>query len=327
MKAVVVSAPGDVGALEYRTVKDPVPGPGQIRIRTQAIAVGGADVLFRKGLYPYLPFPASPGSELGGIIDAVGEGVSGLKAGDRVVAHAPQAYADLVVADASKAVCVPNELALDMAVIAAFTYGNAYQILHGPKRAVSGSNVLVHGAGGGVGGALAELAACEGATVTGIVSTAEKAELAASRGISKTYLSEAAGYWDDLKSDHKQGFDLIYDGVGGDAFDANFDLLSTFGEVILYGVAAGVPAGVAEAMLRNFVKSPSLITFSVRSVQVEQPNASRETSQKMLRLLAEGRIRPTISAKMPLAHASEAHAMLERRTSVGKIVLTNDSHG
>ncbi|MEW9898143.1 NADPH:quinone oxidoreductase family protein [Chitinivorax sp. PXF-14] len=327
MKAILCKNYGPAESLVLEDLPTPQPGPKQVLIRVTAAGVNFPDALIIQGLYQFKPpLPFSPGGELAGVVEAVGENVHHLKAGDPVVAFTGWgAFAEQVVADAFKVFPVPADL--DPAVAASFvmTYATAYHALKDRAQLRPGERVLVLGAAGGVGLAAVELAKLMDAEVIACASTDEKLALCREVGADQliNYSSE------DLKERIKQltdgkGVDVIVDPVGGDYAEQTLRSIAWEGRYLVIGFANGeipkiplnLPLLKGCAILGVFWGE-----FAMRQKAINQTNIL-----ELFGWLREGKLKPHISARLPLARAAEAIQLLASRQATGKVVVTTDAY-
>jgi NADPH2:quinone reductase len=231
MKALLSKAPGGPDTLVLDDIDEPTPGPGDVRVRVHAVGVNFPDSLIIQDLYQVRPpRPFAPGAELAGVIDAVGDGVSGIGVGDRVIGWAGYgAMAEKLVLPAGRCIAIPAAMPFDDAAALLMTYGTSQHALKDRAKLQAGETLLVLGAAGGVGLAAVELGKAYGARVVGAVSSEEKAELARSRGADAVLVYPKGPFDGDgrraLSAQFKtavggEGADVIYDPVGGDYAEA-----------------------------------------------------------------------------------------------------------
>ncbi len=323
MRAVLCK---ELGGPEKLVIEDVPPPPiraGTVRIAIHAAGVNFADTLLISGQYqdrPPLPF--IPGMELAGVITELGAGVSGLKVGDRVLSSVGRgAYAEEAVIEADSAHPIPA--AMDFVTAAAFPV--AYSTSHGAfawrGRLRAGESVLVLGASGGVGLTAVEIAKTMGATVIAAAGGAEK--LAVAKRAGADHLIDYAS--DDLRERVKaltdgRGVDVVYDPVGGDAFDQSLRCIAWEGRIIIIGFAAGrIPQIPANLVL---VKNIDVIGFFWGSYRRYKPQLQAESFQQLFRWYEEGKLKPHVSHHLPLEQVKHALELLKTRKSTGKVVLT-----
>ena len=240
MKAIRVERPGGPEALVLQEVEVPQPGPGEARVRIQAIGVNFIDIYHRTGLYP-LELPFTPGSEASGVVDAVGEGVTEVKPGDRVAyAMHRGSYAEYAVVPARLLAPLPAELSFQQGAAAMLQGLTAHYLSHSTFPIKPGHKVLVHAAAGGVGLLLVQMAKALGATVFGTVSTREKAELAKAAGADHVILYTEQDFVEAVKElTGGEGLDCVYDSVGKETFHNSLKCLRPRGCLALFGQSSG----------------------------------------------------------------------------------------
>ena len=328
MKIVQFHEYGGAEVLELVDVPEPSPGPGEIRVRSEAIGVGVPDILMRRGTYNWIPpLPVIPGNELAGTVDAVGDGVAGVREGDRVFVSSrelPQrggGYAEAICVPAASVFVMPDGVSAEQAV-ALGNYQLGWLLLNYASAPRAGDSILVHAAAGGAGSALVQLAKRQGLTVYGVAGSAGKARYVAELGADAVIdrssedigvrLAELTG---------GAGVDYIYDAVGGAGFAKNFGMLAPMGMVVMFGHIAGWPDPDILTPLRGQSgHSLALRHFSIHVVD-DRPDIRRGAMEEAMAALAAGEIAPRIHARLPLSEAAGAHRMLESGGVTGKIVL------
>ncbi|CAA7613236.1 NADPH:quinone oxidoreductase family protein [Magnetospirillum sp. UT-4] len=321
MKAVLCPAFG--APLEVADIDTPRPGPGQVRIQVAAAGVNFADSLLIAGTYQEkLAPPLVPGLELAGTVAELGDGVAGLAVGDRVMATVSGgAFAEQAVADLTDVHRLPD--GLDFVTAAGFpvAYGTSHMALTAKAGLKAGETLLVHGAAGGVGLTAVEVGAAMGATVIATAGGPDKVKVALDHGAHHgiDYKSE------DIRERVKaltggRGADVVYDPVGGSVFDASLRCIAPDGRILVIGFASGtVPQIPANILL---VKNVTIIGYWWGAYRKLDPARVRASMAEALAWWADGRLRPHVSATLPLAEAARALAMLKDRSATGKVVLT-----
>ena len=322
MRALLCEAHGPPEALVMRDVPVPTPGPGEIRIAVHAAAVNFPDALVIQNLYQRQPdLPFAPGSEVAGIVDAVGDDVRHVAVGDRVAAYGlAGGFAERIVLPADRA--VPVGAAMDFDTAAAFTmaYGTAYHALVQRGALVAGESVLVLGAAGGVGLAAVEVAKALGAHVIAAASSPAKLDLARAHGADDVI--DYAG--EDLKGAIKRltqgrGVDIVFDPVGGRYAEPAFRAIALYGRYLVIGFAGGaIPAIPLNLPL---LKTASIVGVAWGAFAVRDPAGYRANAAILATLHAQGRLRPHISLRLPLEHGGEAIRLMMDRKAEGKIVV------
>ena len=310
---------GPPETLRLEEMPDPEPGPGQLRIAVAAAGVHLLDTSIRAGRsggpFPLPELPMTPGREVAGIVDAVGEGVDAAWAGRRAVAHLGQAsggYATLAVREAEAVHAVPSQVALPEAVAMIGTGRTALGILEAAQPGPE-DTVLVLGAAGGLGALLVQAAKAAGATVVG-----------AAGGRSKVWHAEQLGA--DVAVDYDAPdwaqaagpATLVLDGVGGDRGRAALGLLRDGGRIAVFGWSSGAATPLDDDGLA--ARGITAVPITGKRI-MERPGGLRGLEAEALAAAAAGRWAPLLNAPYTLAEAARAHAALERRGTVGKVVL------
>ena len=322
MRAVLCKAFGPPESLVLEQLEDPSPSPGQIVLEVAACAINFPDLLMIQNLYQFKPeLPFAPGGEVAGTVNAIGEGVSGVNVGDRVLASTGWGgLAEKLVLDAAAAIPVPDNLDLVHACGLLYAYGTAYHALVDRAGLRSGESLLVLGAAGGVGLAAVELGALMGATVIAAASTKEKLELCQDYGAAMTinYATE------DLKTRVREltggeGADVVYDPVGGRYSEAALRSTAWNGRFLVIGFAAGdIPKIPLNLPL---LKGCSVVGVFWGAFAGREPERHRQNIADLLRWCEDGKLRPRVSSTYPLERAPEAIRELADRRAMGKVVV------
>jgi NADPH:quinone reductase len=318
MKAIQIGQTGGPEVLRLADLPDPSPGPGQVLVRLSAIGVNFVDTYHRGGLYPRA-VPFVPGGEGAGEVVAVGDGVSGVLAGDRVAStDLAGAYAELAVVAADRLVPLPAGVPDEVAAAVLLQGMTAHYLLHDSYPVRPGDPVLVHAAAGGMGLLLSQWGKALGARVIGTASTPEKVELARSAGANPVlgYDGFAAAVRDLTDGD---GVAAVYDGVGRATFDESLASLRRHGVLVLYGQSSGPVPPFDLARLNSggslYVTRPTLGHF------VSTPAELLSRAGDVLGRVAAGTLSVRIGGRYPLAEAARAHEDLESRRTTGKLLL------
>jgi NADPH:quinone reductase len=318
MKAIQIAQTGGPEVLRLADVPDPSPGPGQVLVRLSAIGINFVDTYHRGGLYPRA-VPFVPGGEGAGEVVAVGDGVSGVAAGDRVAStDLAGAYAELAVVAADRLVPLPAGVPDEVAAAVLLQGMTAHYLLHDSYPVHAGDPVLVHAAAGGMGLLLSQWGKALGARVIGTASTPEKVELARSAGANPVlgYDGFAAAVRDLTDGD---GVAAVYDGVGRATFDESLASLRRHGVLVLYGQSSGPVPPFDLARLNSggslYVTRPTLGHF------VSTPAELLSRAGDVLGRVAAGTLSVRIGGRYPLAEAARAHEDLESRRTTGKLLL------
>jgi len=330
MKALLSTAPGGPETLALTELPDPEAGPGQLLVRVKACAINYPDVLIIEDKYQFKPpRPFAPGGEIAGIVEAVGEGVSGWAPGDRLIAMLGHGgLAEKVLVNAATALRLPEERSFEEGSALILTYATSIHALLDRGRLKAGETLLVLGAAGGVGLAAVELGKAYGARVVAAVSSAEKAEVARAAGADSTLVypqgpfdkegskALAQMFKDSVGS---AGADVIYDPVGGDYAEPALRAIAWQGRYLVVGFPAGIPKLPLNLTL---LKSCDVCGVFWGAFAARDPKANAAHIDTLFRLWREGKIAPKVSRTWPLAEAGEAIAWMAARKAVGKLVAT-----
>ena len=332
MKIVLSRAPGPPESLTLEDVPDPSPGPGQVVIAVKACGVNFPDALIIEDRYQVRPErPFAPGVEVAGVIESLGDGVTGLEVGQRVIGFCNWGgMAQKLAIAAVRCTPMPDAMPFDEAAALVMTYGTANYALHYRARLKAGETVLVLGAGGGVGLAAVELAKAAGARVIAAASSADKAQLARSAGADETVVyprgpfdKEGARALSDLFKAvcGPGGAQVVLDPVGGDYAEAALRAIAWEGRFLVVGFPAGIPRLPLNLVL---LKGCQVVGVAWGAEMRNNPRGQDANIRELLDLHARGLIRPRISERYPLARAGEAIARLGSRQALGKIVVMVD---
>ena len=321
MKAIRVHEYGGPEVLNYEDVPDPEPGPGQARVRLAASGVNYIDVYQRTGVYP-MDLPLIAGQEGAGEVEAVGEGVEEISAGDYVAfAGVPGAYAEYVVAPVER--LVPFNVTYVEARLAAAVMlqgMTAHYLTHSTFPIQEGQSVLVHAAAGGVGLLLCQLAKMRGASVIGTAGTEEKARLAKGAGADEVILYTEQDFVEETKRiTDGEGVHVVYDSVGKDTFDGSLDSLRPRGYMVLFGGSSGQVPPIDLQILNQkgslFVTRPKLADHT----------ATRDEllwrAESLFTWIGQNNLDVRIGGTYKLSEADAAHRDLEGRNTTGKLIL------
>jgi NADPH:quinone reductase-like Zn-dependent oxidoreductase len=328
---VVITKFGGPQVLEVIAMDDP-PGPrsGEVRVRTLATSACFTDTLIRRGKYYGIKQkpPFAPGYDVVGEVDALGEGVSDWRLGQRVAAlTVTGAYSEYICISAADCVPLPDGVDPAEAVCLVLTYITAFQMLHRLAKVKPHSRILVHGASGAVGTALLQLGRLQSLEIYG-TGSAKYCDFIASLGaIPIDY--QAEDFVQRIEKLRPAGVDAAFDGIGAHNFKRSFHCLRQGGVLVAYGtyLAAIGQGGSAlgsyfDLMLRGFVaRGKSATIYSITALKQKHPDWFRADLIELFHLLEQGKIKPVISHKLLLTDASAAHRLLEERGVKGKIVL------
>jgi putative PIG3 family NAD(P)H quinone oxidoreductase len=323
MRAVIVAEPGDADVLTLADRPDPVPGPGEVRIRVVAAGLNGADLSQRRGFYPSpAGAPDWPGLEVSGTVDALGDGVGEWRVGDRVCALLPGGgYAELVTVDAGLVLPVPEAVDLVEAAglpeVVATVWSNVFQL----GALAAGEALLVHGGSSGIGTMAIQLGRAFGAEVIATAGSADKAafcrELGALAAVdyrSQDFVEAALAFTDG------RGVDVVLDIVGGSYIARDLDALATGGRILSIAVREHGPASIDMGLLMRKRARIQGTTLRARPL-AERVAIIAAARENVWPLLADGRVRPVIDSVFPLEDASAAHRRMESSAHRGKILL------
>ncbi|MBT2385666.1 zinc-binding dehydrogenase [Streptomyces sp. ISL-11] len=324
MHAIRLHAFGPAENLAYEEVPDPVPGAGQVRIDVRASGVHLIEARLRRGLPfgPHQPptLPVTPGSEVAGVVGAVGEGVDPDWLGRRVVAklRSGGGYAEQAVADVGSLHRLPDHLDDDTAVAMITTGATAQGILAVARISVR-DVVLVMSAAGGLGSLFVQAARHAGAVVVGVAGGPAKVDRVRTLG-ADVAVDYRDGDWPARVREALDGrrVSVVLDGVGGASGRAALELLGSGGRFLMHGWAAGEPTEITS---RDLIERGLTATWALARPEMTPPGGQRELETRSLTEAAAGRLIPLITS-FPLERAAEAHAALEGRGAEGKVVLT-----
>ncbi|HDH03406.1 MAG TPA: NADPH:quinone oxidoreductase family protein [Actinobacteria bacterium] len=322
MRAQVVRELGGIESLRLVEVESPDVPAGHIKIEVEAVGLNFPDLLMIQGLYQFKPdLPFSPGAEACGRIIDVGDGVTDLVVGDRVMAvNLAGAMAEHFVAPEYNTFRIPDNLTADRAAALSMTYGTTYHALVDRSHLAEGETLLVTGASGGVGSAAIQIGKALGAQVIAGVSTDAKAEVAASLGADETVNYESGSLKDQVKElTGGKGADVIYEPVGGDVFLQTLRCIAWEGRILVVGFASGeIPSAPMNLPL---LKGCSIVGVFWGGFARRNPVKNRANFAQILTWAADGTIDPHISATYPFEEAKTALTQLANRTATGKVVL------
>ncbi len=332
MKAVLSKAVGGPESLVLEEAPDPVAGPGQVVIRIRACGVNYPDTLIIEDRYQFKPpRPFSPGGEVAGEVESVGEGVTTLKPGDRVIGSSGWGgLAEKLALDASRCIPMPDAMPFDEGSAFVLTYGTSWHALKDRARLKAGETVLILGAAGGVGVAAIELAKAAGARVVAAVSSEEKAAFCREHGADAAVVYPTGPFDKDGRKAlaelfkgacGKEGAHVVYDAVGGDYAEAALRAVAWEGRFLVVGFPAGIPSIPLNLAL---LKGCQIVGVFWGAWAARDPAAFAASVQELMGLYTAGKVRPRISARFPLERAGAAIRELADRKAQGKLVVTMD---
>jgi NADPH2:quinone reductase len=344
MKAVFFRRHGGSEVLEYGEWPDPVPGPGEVIVGIRAAAMNRLDLFVRDGI-PGVVLPQVPGADGAGVVEAAGEGVSGVTPGDRVLIqpglfcgacefcrggeqslcvkyrivgeHAPGTFAEKAVVPAVNLFPIPAGLSFEEAAAFPLSYQTAWRMIVGRGRVRPGDTVLIHGIGGGVGWAALEIALLSGARVIATTSGEEKARQARAAGAAVVvdYGTEDVGEV-VRRETAKRGVDVVIDSVGEETWRKSLKSVRRGGRIVTCGATTG--PNPAEEIRLIYWKQISILGSTM---------ANDREFRALLAAVGAGRLKPRIDRVLPLSRAAEAYRLLEEGRQFGKIVLVPDGSG
>jgi NADPH2:quinone reductase len=306
----------------WEDIDPPEMGKDEVRIGVEACGVNFPDTLIIEGKYQFRPDPPfSPGAEVAGKVLEVGEGVRHVRVGDPVLALTTfGGYAEQVVAAGNRVIAMPKGMAFEVGAGFPMVYGTSYHALKQRSRLQSGETLLALGAAGGVGLAAVELGKIMGARVIAAAGSDEKLKVCKEHGA-----DELVNYREgELKEEVKRltggkGADVIYDPVGGDAFDQSLSCINWNGRILVIGFASGtIPKA---AVNRILLKGCAVVGVFWGRFMGEEPQAGLENFIELFDMFEKGQLKPHVSGTFPLEQAPEALEELTHRRSVGKVVL------
>lgn len=320
VKAVVVQQYGGPEVLNVKDVELGQPGSGEALIRIAAAGVNFVDIYWRRGADPQ-PLPLILGLEGAGVVEAVGEGVTSVKPGDRVAyARQPGAYAEASLVPADSLIPLPEDMSFEQGAAFPLQGMTAHYLIHEFRKPSPGDVVLIHAAAGGMGLLLVQWARHLGAHVIGAVSTEDKAEAARQAGAHDVIVYAKQDFAAETKRlTNGHGADLILDGVGKTTFNGDLEAAALRGHIVIFGAASGPAVPIAPNSLMG--RSLSLSGGDLRHfLQTREEMLHR--AGDVIEGIQNGWLKPRIFRVLPLAEAAEAHRLLEDRQTIGKILLS-----
>jgi NADPH:quinone reductase len=323
MRAVEISKPGGPDALLEVERPTPVPASGEILVKVAAAGVNRPDVMQRMGHYPPPPgITDIPGLEIAGVVERLGDGVTGWRVGDRVTALvAGGGYAEYCVAPAPQCLPVPANVDFVHAAAVPETFFTVWTNVFERGRLKAGESILIHGGSSGIGTTAIQLARALGARVFATAGSAEKCaaceQLGAERAINYRETDFVVAVKDATGG---KGVDVVLDMVGGDYFSRNMDALAMDGRLVSIAVLNGVKATIN--ILTMMQRRLTLTGSTLRTRPIAEKGAiAAALRQHVWPLLESGKVSPVIHATFPLGNAAEAHRVMESGAHIGKIVL------
>jgi len=331
---IFISHKGDPSVLKLISDEVSPPRPDEILIRIKSAGVSFADVMVREGIYPGVKLPVTPGYDVVGEVESVGDEVRNFHRGDRVAAMTVVGgYSRYISVPAKHAVPVPEALESGAAVSMVLNYLTAFQMIKRCTHAVAGDTILVHGAAGGVGTALLQLASVEGLKAFGTASGGKLRMVEQLGGVPIDYTKE--DFVARVRRDTRDGVAAAFDFVAGAHAKRSYQALRSTGTLVCYGAFGVTTNGHVQPMkaLMTLLRDPSFkpigllgdnkgcVGYNTRMWRDSRPEMYAADLSTLFALLKEGRIAPIIGARFPLQNAADAHELLNRRGVTGKIVL------
>jgi NADPH2:quinone reductase len=322
MKAFRFYQTGGPEVLRFEDMEMPEPGPGEIRIRHEAIAVNFRDILLRRGQHAVRAFPAGLGLESAGKVDAIGAEVSGFAIGEHVacVAGPDSAYAESRVVPAARVVKLPDGIDARTAAAMMIRGMTARYLLHDTYKVKAGDTILVHAAAGGVGLILSQWAKHLGAMVIGTVGSDEKMAVARAHGCDHVFVYTRDDFAERVRAlTGGQGAHVVYDSVGKSTFEGSLRSLRRRGVLASFGEASGDPEPVPPRRLgllgSIFLTHPSLGDYTATRAEL------LATADDLFDVVRSGKVRIEINHSYALKDAARAHRDVEARMTTGSVVL------
>ena len=321
-RTIVIEQPGGPEMLKLVDQQVGDPGPGEIRIRHHAVGLNFIDVYQRTGLYP-LPLPHALGMEAAGIVEAVGEGVTHLKEGDRAAyaAMPPGAYCEARVMPAAQVCPLPDAISYEDAAAMMLQGMTVEYLFHRVTPIAKGDSVLFHAAAGGVGLIACQWARSEGIELIGTAGTDAKCALAREHGAAHCINYRENDFVPEVKKITKDaGVDVVMDGVGKDTFDASLDCLKPLGMMISFGNASGPVEPVS--LLTLAAKGSLKLTRTTLFTFLADHDRCQAMARHLFDKMESGAVKVNIGQRWPLEKIADAHRALEARETTGSTVIT-----
>jgi len=319
-RAVQVQAPGGPEAMKIVDVSLGKPGPGQALVRHHAIGLNYIDVYFRTGTYPAESYPCTLGMEAAGVVEAVGEGVSHVKVGDRVAysGRPMGAYCDARVMPAGLLIKLPKSISFETGAAMMLKGMTAQYLFRRTANLQKGHTILFHAAAGGVGLIAMQWAKHMGVTVIGTAGSDEKCALAKAHGADHVINYSTEDFVEQVKAiTNGRGVDVVYDSVGKSTFEKSLQCLRKYGLMVSFGNASGKVPPLDLAVLQGhlFITRPSLMPYTATRPELEQ------TAGELVKMVSSGKIKIKIDQTYALADVAQAHKDLEARKTTGSTIL------
>lgn len=323
MKAIIVREFGGPDVMKLEEVPDPVPGPGQVLVRTHAVGVNPYDTYMLSGNYATKPpLPYTPGADAAGVVESVGPGVTDLPVGSRVyilgtaTAKSYGAYAEKVLCERNQVHALPDRLSFSQGAAVGVPYVTAWRALHQRAGIQPGETLFIHGASGGVGLAATQIARSFGLTVIGTAGTAEGEALVRAQGARHVLNHRENGYLDRLKDlTGGKGPDVILENLANVNLDNDLTALGYGGRVVIVGNRGRIEIDPRKTMAKDGA-IVGMALWNTTPADMSRIFAALDAG------LADGALSPVVSKELPLADAPKAHRLIMEPGARGKIVLT-----
>lgn len=323
MKAWRVNEWCEPDQMSFEEIPTPDPGADEIRIKNKAAALNFYDILLIQGKYQVKPpRPFTPGSEIAGLVDAIGEGVTGFNLGDRVQAIASSGgFAECSLAPAAKSFRIPDAMTFEEAAAMIVIYQTSYLALTSRTTVRPGEWLLVHAAAGGVGLSAIQIGKALGARILATAGSEEKLQFCLSQGAEHAINYKDGGWVDQVKRlTGGRGADIIYDPVGGEVFELSTKCIAPEGRLLVIGFAGGTIPSIAAN--RILLKNMSVIGAYWGGYLEHHPQYMAETQAALFQMYEAGQIKPVVSQAFDLKDAATALNALATRKTFAKVVLT-----
>ncbi|MGV6801741.1 MAG: NADPH:quinone oxidoreductase family protein [bacterium] len=332
MKALMSTKPGGPESLEFMELPTPSPGTGEVLIAIKAASANFPDTLVIRDLYQFKPpRPFAPGSEIAGVVEAVGEGVTNIDIGDNVFAllNASGGFATHAVIDATRCAPIPPKMSYEEAASFMMAYATAYYALKNRAHLQPGDSLFITGASGGVGSAAIELGKAMGVHVIAGVSSENKAQFCRDIGADDVIIypkeldrDAQKALASEIKDKSNGGVNVVYDAVGGNYAEPSIRALAWEGRYLVIGFPAGIPTPPTNLTL---LKNCQIVGVFWGAWVMRAPQEHFQNMQELAQFYHDGKIKPRITRRFPLEQASQALTLLEQRQATGKIVITMEA--
>lgn len=328
MQLVRYTETGGPAVLKLENADKPRPGAGEVLIKSEAIGVAFAEVQLRQGTFVGgpTPVPRAPGADVAGTVDAIGDGVTNAKVGDRVVSTVAQGgYADYAIAVANDLQAIPDQLTAAQAVVLFPTAGQvAFHALKTMGHLYAGESVLIHAAAGGIGHLAVQIAKVMGAgKVIAAANSQAKLDFARSLGADSGVNYGNEGWVDEVrKVTGGKGVDLVLHSSGATILKQSMSVIAPLGRLVFYGWASDGSGGGPTVSLIDLLLGLKYATgLKLGGLQASRPEEVSIGKRQLLEYVAQGKVRPIVHASLPLAESAKAHEILESRSQLGRVVL------